>query len=211
MEQDCKEQRAIFIQNCMELNQEYETLTPEIRIKLLKLYNCHFTNSNNWDFQSTIFKQLVRSYNVNLKVIFDLPYACHNFLGEELSGRRQALVLIYSKNIQCKQASLRSLLRFVKDDVRSGTGGNLKKILLDTKVLVVPGQTHKFELRNFRVYDTQQVTSGSFLCLCPSSRSAMTTGNFSTMTRTTAWSHLTKTTLPTWFMMSAQTKIFKCF
>ena len=161
MEQDCREQRAIFIQNCMELNQEYETLTPEIRLKLLKLYNCHYTNSNNWDFQSSIFKQLVRSYNVNLKVIFDLPYACHNWLVEELSGGRHALVLIYSKYIQFinnlhknKRASIRSLLSFVQDDVRSGTGGNLRKIFLDTGVLVVPGQTHKSELWNFRVYDT---------------------------------------------------------
>ena len=35
MEQDCKEQRAIFIQNCMEINQEFETLPSEIKM----LYN----------------------------------------------------------------------------------------------------------------------------------------------------------------------------
>ena len=104
-------------------------------MKLFKLYNCHFTNSNNWNFQSSIFQQLVRSYNVNLKVIYDLPYGCHNWLVEELSGGQHALVLIYSKYIKFisslkenKRTSLRFLLNIVQNDVRSTTGGNLRKI-----------------------------------------------------------------------------------
>ena len=143
----------------MELNQEFETLPSDLRMKLFKLYNCHFTNSNNWNFQSNIFQHLVRSYNVNIKVIFDLPYGCHNWLVEQLSGGKHALLLIYSKYIKFmnnikknKRSSLRYLLNIVQSDVRSTTGGNLRKIFLDTGVQVIPGLTNKANIGDFQVY-----------------------------------------------------------
>ena len=105
----------------------------------------------------------MRSYNVNLKVIYELPYACHNWLVEELTGGNHALVRIYSKYIKFinnlvnnKRDSIKSLLKIVQDNVRSTTGGNLRKILLDTGMLIVPGVSNRFELRNFRVYQNNE-------------------------------------------------------
>ena len=37
--------------------------------------------------------------------------------------------------------------------MRSATGTNLRRILLDTGILVVPGKTGPSVLRNFRVYE----------------------------------------------------------
>ena len=40
----------------------------------------------------------------------------------------------------------------MQGDVRSTTGGNLRKIFLDTGVQVIPGTTNKGEISDFRVY-----------------------------------------------------------
>ena len=115
----------------------------------------------------TIFGQLMRSYNVNLKVIYDLPYACHNRLVEELTGGNHALVRIYSKYIKFinnlvknKRDSIKCLLKIVQDDVRSTTRGNLRKILLDKGMLIVPGVTNRFYVCIYVWYNHKEPYKG---------------------------------------------------
>ena len=69
MEDDIKEKRAIYIQTCMSLNQEFDSLPCESQLKLLNLFNSHFTGSNCWLYDSEKFKQLMNSYNVNIRII----------------------------------------------------------------------------------------------------------------------------------------------
>ena len=90
MEQDLREKRAKFIQCCMELNQEFECLPPESRLRLLHLYNMHFSGSNCWNFQEKTFQQLTKSYNVNIRILFDLPINTHCWIAEEISGGKHA-------------------------------------------------------------------------------------------------------------------------
>ena len=47
---------------------------------------------------------------------------------------------------------VKSLFEYVRGDVRSLVGGNLRQILLETQVLVVPGVTRPSELNNYCVY-----------------------------------------------------------
>ena len=47
------------------------------------------------------------------------------------------------------------LLNFVKDDVRSQTGGNIKKISLDTERRIIPGVTDKFSMAGVEVYKVE--------------------------------------------------------
>ena len=103
MVKDNREKRGIFIQTCMNLNQEFETLPSESQLKLFKLYNTHFTGSNCWDYQSNIFQQLLNSYNVNLKCIFNLPCGTHSWLTEELSEGNHAQVIIYKRFVKFVQ------------------------------------------------------------------------------------------------------------
>ena len=44
------------------------------------------------------------------------------------------------------------MLKFVKDDLRSQTGGNIKKISLDTEMRIIAGVTDKFSLSGMEVY-----------------------------------------------------------
>ena len=160
MEQDNKEKRASFIQTCMNLNQEFESLPSESQLKLFRLYNTHFSGSNCWDYQSKIFEQTVNSYNVNVKCIFNLPRSTHCWLVEELSGGNHAKIVIFKRFVKFvaglesnMRQSIRSLLSTVRGDVRSLTGGNLRMIQLTTGI---PISLVTSQLRNCRVYQAPE-------------------------------------------------------
>ena len=159
MEDDIKEKRAIYIQTCMNLNQQFEALPCESQLKLLDVFNSHFTGSNCWLYDSEKFKQLMNSYNVNIRVIHDLPYSTPAWLVEQLGGCRHPRQQIYKRF--CKfvdtlagngKPGIRGLFNMVVGDVRSLTGANSRRILLDSGILVTPGKTRIDKLSNYRVY-----------------------------------------------------------
>ena len=49
-----------------------------------------------------------------------------------------------------------SLFRYVIDDVRSQVGSNIRKIFIDSGLLIVPGQTRPSALSNYTVYPTPE-------------------------------------------------------
>ena len=51
---------------------------------------------------------------------------------------------------------MKSLLNVVAHDVRSQTGGNIRKILLDTGVKVVPGVTTQAAMVGVTAYEVQE-------------------------------------------------------
>ena len=162
MDQDIKEKLGIFVSTNYNLNQEFEFCTTEIRLRMLRLYNMHFTNCRLWNFQSEMFNKLCCSYNTNLCIIYDLPYDAHNWIVEELSGgkhARQQMMSRYIKFVESlhfhKSPSVSSLLTKLKDDVRSLVGSNLRLIYLETNVHLIPGITKPFSICNHRVYSPE--------------------------------------------------------
>ena len=58
------------------------------------------------------------------------------------------------KTLECNQREfVRSLFKNSINDVRSATGTNLRRILQDTGVVVVPGKTRPSALNNYKVYE----------------------------------------------------------
>ena len=53
-----------------------------------------------------------------------------------------------------RRPALTALLRIVTETRRSWTGQNIRKILLDTNVTVVPGVTRAHDLSDYRVHET---------------------------------------------------------
>ena len=96
-EQDTKEKRGIFVSDCMALNQQYLFATPEAKLKMFKIYLVHFSGSNTWDFSSDIFQQLCNSFNVNVRVMFDIPRAAQCWLVERLANGKHAKQMIFSR------------------------------------------------------------------------------------------------------------------
>ena len=134
-------------------------IASEEQFKLLKIYNSHFTGSPCWNFDSNQFSQLTNSWNVNIRVIFDLPLATHCYLMDGLTNGEHAKKMIYSRYMQFlksvsnnRRSALRSLLNITKNTCKSFTGLNLRRILLDTGVKIVPGITSGCSLINYRVY-----------------------------------------------------------
>ena len=161
MEHDMSIKRATFISDCMNLNNQFSFLKPEDQIRLMYLYNSHFSGSSTWQFDSGPFRKLVNSWNVNIKTVYELPYGTHNFLLEELTGGRHARTMIYKRFISFlssvatnRRRALSSLLDSVKSSCQSLTGANIRQVLLDTGISVEPGVTNGTVLNNFRLYET---------------------------------------------------------
>ena len=158
METDTKVKRADFIDCCMNLNNEFEFLDPHSQVRLLQLYNSHFTGSSLWKFSSESVKQLWNSWNVNIRAIFNLPMATHCWIVEQLSGTH-AKKLMYSRYItfienlsSCEKPQVKALLELVKDDQRFTTGSNIRDILIETGIRISHKNTNKAQLQNFIVY-----------------------------------------------------------
>ena len=158
MDQDLREKRAIFIDKCMNLNQEFHSYPPEIRLKMCRIYNTHFTGSPLWNFSSKHFSQLCNSWNVNARIMFDIPQDSHCWIVEELS-ECHARQMIFSRYINFirtlannKRPSIRALFRTVSSSVRSVTGSNIRRILLEANVPINPGVSTSSILRNHKVY-----------------------------------------------------------
>ena len=158
MDTDIRTKRATFINTCMNLNNQFCFVKPNQQVKLMYIYNSHFTGSSSWNFNSVAFQQIISSWNVNIKAIYDLDYGTHNYLIEGLTDGRHAKQMIYKKYVNFlgaiaknRRHELVHLLNIVKDTCSSLTGANMRKVLLDSNVRIIPGKTKGFELANYIV------------------------------------------------------------
>ena len=133
----------------MELNQEFHTHPPSVKLKMSQIYNSHFTGSQLWDFASDKFKQVCNSWNVNIRIMFDLPKATHSWMVEEIAGGRHAKQMIMSRYVNYisqlannKRESVRSLFKLVSRDVRTVTGSNIRHMKLITGCNIILGVAH---------------------------------------------------------------------
>ena len=143
----------------MNLNQEFECLPSQSKLKLSRIYNSHYSGSHCWNYSGVMFQQLVNSYNVNLRVMFELPDSTHCWLIEALSGYKHARQQIYSRFVKFvnslynnKRIIVKSLFDSVSHDVRSQVGANMKKVLIDTGIPIIPGWTRPSDLQHYQVY-----------------------------------------------------------
>ena len=94
------------------------------------------------------FKKLVNSWNVNLRVIFDLPLNTHSWIIERLVDGKHAKIAIMKRYVKfldslakSERPALQALLRLSYKDVRTTTGANLKHIQNQTGLYIIPGVT----------------------------------------------------------------------
>ena len=144
---DLRVKKGMFIQTAMELNQEFQTLPASLKMRLNLLYNSHFSGSSIWRFEGEDAGHLFSSWNKNIKLIYDLPWATHRWILEEITGCNLKIML-FARFVKFLNAILKStkpavkfLLSVAAADVRSLTGSNMRSILLNTGVVVTPGVT----------------------------------------------------------------------
>ena len=76
-QQDLKQKTAAYIDRNCNLTQEFRFAHPETKILVNRIYNCHFSGSEIWDFFSPGFSSLEGTFNRSIKIMSDLPYATH--------------------------------------------------------------------------------------------------------------------------------------
>ena len=126
---------------------------------MLNIFNSHYTGSNCWLYNSEKFCQMMNSFNVNIRVMFNVPDNTPCWLVEELAEcrhPRQQIYLRFVKFVDClaknKKSGIKALFNAVVGDVRSLIGSNSAKIKRDTGVSVIPGRTRTDLLRKYKVY-----------------------------------------------------------
>ena len=126
----------------MELEQEFYFATGRTRFKLNSIYNLHFTGSPIWYLFGKPVLSLESSYNRSVKQMFSLPLETHRSLIEHVTGQPHLRKILVSRFFsfleqinRSKKSVPKMLLHLIRDDTRSVTGANLRKILLQTDKL----------------------------------------------------------------------------
>ena len=135
MEQDVKVKRALFIDECHNLQDEFRKTHPDVQAKMMTLYNSSCYGSNTWNLFGEWTRKLLVSWNVNLKQIWQLPHQTHRFFFEHLTECRHLKILLIRRLLKFlfniidgDRDSCRLLLRTICKNANATTGRNLRNI-----------------------------------------------------------------------------------
>ena len=137
MKHDIMVKRAQFIGRNNELRQEYSFSHPRTKFLMNNIYNSHFTGSPVWDLFSHEAFMLENTWNKSIRLMFDLPIQTHKYLlcplseSVHIKAKLISRFISFTQKIEAsKKKSVTHLYKFIKNDVRSITGSNWKRIIL---------------------------------------------------------------------------------
>ena len=101
------------------------------------VYNSHFSGSSLWDLFGREVEMLENSWNLSMRIMYDLPVETHRYFVEAISEKPHAKTIMI-KNflrfceliLKSKKEALKSVFQTVSRNVHSQTGKNLRKIML---------------------------------------------------------------------------------
>ena len=138
LRKDVQTKRAMFIERNCEIIQEFPYAHPQVKCQINRIYNSSFSGSVLWDLSSLNAQQLINSWSVATRHMWDLPRESHRYFMEELGGTH-AQTMLYSRFVSFMQAirkhpkfPVQFLLNLIKDNVMSVTGKNIRMILAQT-------------------------------------------------------------------------------
>ena len=141
---DMKQKKARYIDKTCSINQEFYFAHPVTKMKLNKLYNCHFSGSQTWNLFSPGAASWEGTYNKSVRIMAGVPLETHRYLIEPLSGMppmKLQLVKSYlgfmNRVKESTKPVLRQLFSIAKQDVRTTTGSNMRNILLLTDCISI--------------------------------------------------------------------------
>ena len=89
-----------------------------------------------WDLFSSEVGQFERTWNTNIRRMFNLPLTTHRYLIEPISGTRHLKKILIQRFISflhqisnSTKIATKQLLSFILTDTRSNTGSNVRQIL----------------------------------------------------------------------------------
>ena len=118
----------------MELIQEFPLAHPDLKCKINRIYNSSFNGSVLYDIFSQPVRQLINSWSVSVRQMWDLPFNSHKYCIEALGGTH-AHTMFVSRFVSFIQNARKSgklavqlMLAKVLDNVNTITGKNLAHI-----------------------------------------------------------------------------------
>ena len=109
-----------------------------MKSRINRIYNSSFPGSVLWDLSSKNVQQLINSWSVATRFMWDLPWDSHRYFVEELGGTH-AKNMLFSRYVTFVQSLVRSdkfivqfLFQLCKKNVMSVTGQNIRHILTET-------------------------------------------------------------------------------
>ena len=128
---DILQKRAEFISNVHALGQELGSQHPFVVISLVSIYFSSFYGSNLWDLYSDAANQVYASWNVFIRKTFDLPFATHRYILNELSNKTHIRILLLKRFVKfynqlkcCQKTEVRHLFLKQRSDYLSIFGRN---------------------------------------------------------------------------------------
>jgi hypothetical protein len=133
-------QRNHLLQTCITLI-ENQTCMTLIFIKLVTIYLTSFYGSNLWDLYGTVANRLYASWNIMVRMAFDLPRQTHRYLIAPISKTSHLKCKLIKKFItfsstvmSSSKPHVRYLANIQKDDKRSVFGSNIANICQEAGV-----------------------------------------------------------------------------
>ena len=135
MSKDVLQKRGKFIGKINSLLQEFHFADPVILTKLVNIYATSFYGSGAWNIYSAECEKLYSSWNVAIRMIFNLDRCTHRYLIEPLSQCLHPKVMIasryvtfYQSLVNCNKLGVRFLARLNESDYITVLGSTLRQM-----------------------------------------------------------------------------------
>ena len=163
MKNDISIKRARFIGKANSLYQEFYFSSPEVRCKLLELYCCSYYSSSIWNLYNRECDKLYKSFNVAIRICYNIPRNSHKYYIEELVNFPHPKIMLcsrfvkfYDTLIKSKKIAVRLLAKLSFIDEKTVLKCNLRNIAKDCNVKTVNDLSPSFVKQNMRYSDVQE-------------------------------------------------------
>ena len=137
MKKDTRVKRADYIQKNNDINQEFYFAHPRTKFHLNVIYNSHFSGSSLWNLFGRDVEMLENSWNLSMRIMFDLPLETHRYFVEPISEKPHAKTIMMKNFLRfcelimkSKKEALKSVFLKVRRNIQSYTGKNLRKMMV---------------------------------------------------------------------------------
>ena len=107
MTMDLAQKRGKLIGKLNSLSQEFHYVEPSVYVKILNIYAASFYGSSLWDLFSKECEKIYASWNVAIRICFNVDRCTHRYFIEELSESLHPKVMLCSRYISFKEALLK--------------------------------------------------------------------------------------------------------
>ena len=116
---------------------EFKFCHPDTQFHLNEIYNSSFYGSAIWDLFCRESEMLENTWNTSFRIMYNLPYATHRYFVQSVSTKMHIKNILLRRFLGFLNQIVRSqkklpklLLKTIKNDSRSTTGSNLRKLML---------------------------------------------------------------------------------